>query len=183
MAIFLRLARLLSHFCSYICRKVGKSGQIAHSHWCMSTFKGSDTYSVDAKGRVSIPSKMRKNIEPEARLTFVITRGLEKCLHAYPLDEWRHLEESIRSTTQSAERDRFFVRMLMQWSEEVQLDSQFRLLVPKHLLEFAEIDKEVFFIGVLDHIELWSPGNFKRYLSSKKETYEKVAEHLIGGRR
>jgi DNA-binding transcriptional regulator/RsmH inhibitor MraZ len=48
----------------------------------MSSFKGSDIYAVDAKGRVSIPSKMRRNISPEARSTFVVTRGLEKCLYA-----------------------------------------------------------------------------------------------------
>jgi|ERR1035437_2463521 MraZ protein len=149
----------------------------------MSSFKGSDTYTVDAKGRASIPSKMRKNIEPEARQTFVITRGLEKCLHAYPLDEWKRLEAIIRTSTQSSEKDRFFVRMLMQWSEEVQLDSQFRLLIPRSLLDFAQIKKEVFFIGVLDHIELWDPGNFEQYIASKKDTYEKVAEHVIGGHR
>lgn len=149
----------------------------------MSSFKGSDVYIVDAKGRVSIPSKMRKNIDPSAHLTFVLTRGLEKCLYAYPLDEWRRLEETIRSMPQSNEKDRFFVRMLMQWSEEVQLDSQFRLLLPKHLMEFAEIQKEVFFIGVLDHIELWNPENFKKYIDGKKESYENVAEQLIGTKR
>ena len=149
----------------------------------MSSFKGSDTYIVDAKGRVSIPSKMRKNIEPSANLTFVLTRGLEKCLYAYPLDEWKQLEETIRSLPQSNEKDRFFVRMLMQWSEEVQLDSQYRLLLPKSLTEFADIQKEVFFIGVLDHIELWNPEHFKRYIEGKKESYENVAEQVMGTKR
>jgi MraZ protein len=149
----------------------------------MSSFKGSDTYLIDAKGRVSMPSKMRRNIEPAANMTFVITRGLEKCLYAYPLDEWKRLEETIRNLPQSNEKDRFFVRMLMQWSEEVQLDSQFRLLLPKSLVEFAEIQKEVFFIGVLDHIELWNPQHFKRYIESKKESYENVAEQVMGVKR
>ena len=149
----------------------------------MSSFKGSDTYIVDAKGRVSIPSKMRKNIEPAANLTFVLTRGLEKCLYAYPLDEWKKLEETIRQMPQSNEKDRFFVRMLMQWSEEVALDTQFRLLLPKTLMEFANIEKEVFFIGVLDHIELWNPGLFKKYIEGKKESYENVAEQVMGTKR
>jgi MraZ protein len=149
----------------------------------MSSFKGSDTYVVDAKGRVSIPSKMRKNIDPAANLTFVVARGIEKCLYAYPLDEWKRLEESIRSLSQSNEKDRYFARTLMQWSEEVQLDSQFRLLIPKSLMEFAEIGKEVFFIGVLDHIELWKPENFKKYIESKKESYEKVVEQVMGNRK
>jgi MraZ protein len=146
----------------------------------MSSFKGSDTYIVDAKGRVSIPSKMRKNIQPSAQLTFVLTRGMEKCLYAYPLDEYKRLEEHIRSLPQSNEKDRFFVRMLLQWSEEVVLDSQFRLLLPKSLMEFADIQKEVFFIGVLDHIELWNPTYFKRYIEGKKETYENIAESVMG---
>lgn len=147
------------------------------------SFKGSDTYTVDAKGRVSIPSKMRKNILPQAQLTFVLTRGMEKCIYAYPLDEWRRLEENIRSLPQTNEKDRFFVRMLMQWSEEVQLDSQYRLLLPKSLLEFAEIEKEVFFIGVLDHIELWNPENFRTYIDGKKESYEHVAQAVMGAKR
>ena len=149
----------------------------------MSSFKGSDIYVVDSKGRVSIPSKMRKNIQAESRYAFVITRGIEKCLYAYPLDEWRRMEESIRSLSQANEKDRFFARTLMQWSEEVQLDAQFRLLIPKSMLDFAEISKEVFFIGVLDHIELWKPENFKKYIESRKESYEKAVEHVMSTRK
>ena len=145
----------------------------------MSSFKGSDIYVVDAKGRVSIPSKMRKNIQAESRYAFVVTRGIEKCLYAYPLDEWRRLEESIRSLSQANEKDRFFARTLMQWSEEVQLDAQFRLLIPKSLLDFADISKEVFFIGVLDHIELWNPENFKKYLGTRKESHENAVEQVM----
>ncbi len=149
----------------------------------MSSFKGSDIYVVDSKGRVSIPSKMRKNIQAESRYAFVITRGIEKCLYAYPLDEWRRMEESIRSLSQANEKDRFFARTLMQWSEEVQLDAQFRLLIPKSMLDFGEISKEVFFIGVLDHIELWKPENFKKYIESRKESYEKAVEHVMSTRK
>src|SRR5579872_4934375 len=149
----------------------------------MSSFKGSDTYSVDAKGRVSIPSKMRRNISAEANSTFVLTRGLEKCLYAYPLDEWKKLEGSIQALNQTSDQDRFYMRMLMQWSEELVLDSQYRLLIPQSLLEFAEIKKEVYFIGVLDHIELWHPLNFKRYIESMKQSYENVAEQVLGLRK
>ena len=92
----------------------------------MSSFKGSDIYSVDAKGRVSIPSKMRRNISSEARSTFVVTRGLEKCLYGYPLDEWQRLEGNIKALNQMSEQDRFSMRMLLQYSEELVLDSQCR---------------------------------------------------------
>ncbi len=148
----------------------------------MSSFKGSDIYSVDAKGRVSIPSKMRRNITPEAKLTFVVTRGFEKCLYGYPLDEWQKLETSIKTLDQTSEQDRFSMRMLLQWSEELMLDSQYRLLIPRALLDYAEIKKEVYIIGVLDHVELWDPTNFKRYLDSMKKSYESVAESVLGFR-
>ncbi len=146
----------------------------------MSTFKGSDIYAVDAKGRVSIPAKMRRHLNPEARQTFVVSRGLEKCLYAYPLDEWNKLEISIRSLHQSNDRDRFFLRMLMQWSEEITMDAQSRLLIPHALLDFAEIKNEVYIVGVLDHIELWNTQNFKRYMESMKKSYESVAEEVLG---
>lgn len=146
----------------------------------MSSFKGSDIYSVDAKGRVSIPSKMRRNISPEANSTFVVTRGLEKCLYGYPLDEWRKLEASIKALNQTSEEDRFSMRMLLQYSEELTLDGQFRILIPRSLLDYAEIKKEVYIIGVLDHIELWDPANFKRYIDSMKKSYENVAESVLG---
>jgi MraZ protein len=123
---------------------------------------------------------MRRNINAEARSTFILTRGLEKCLYAYPLDEWKRLEGNIQSLQQASDQDRFYMRMLMQWSEELVLDSQYRLLIPQSLLEFAEIKKEVYFIGVLDHIELWNPANFKRYIESMKQSYENVAEQVLG---
>ena len=82
---------------------------------------------------------MRRNISAEARSTFVVTRGLEKCLYAYPVDEWKKLETSIQTLHQSSDQDRFYMRMLMQWSEELVLDRQYRLLIPLGLLEFAEI--------------------------------------------
>lgn len=123
---------------------------------------------------------MRRNISPEANSTFVVTRGLEKCLYGYPLDEWRKLEDSIKALNQTSEEDRFSMRMLLQYSEELTLDGQFRILIPRTLLEYADIKKEVYIIGVLDHIELWDPQNFKRYIDSMKKSYETVAESVLG---
>jgi MraZ protein len=81
---------------------------------------------------------------------------------------------------QASDKDRFYIRMLMQWSEELTMDTQYRLLLPHSLLEFAEIKKEVYFVGVLDHIEMWHPTNFKKYLDSMKQSYESVAGEVLG---
>lgn len=146
----------------------------------MSSFKGRYEYTLDSKGRLSIPAKLRKSLSPEANDTFVVTRGIEKCLYVYPLDEWRQLESKLRSLNQFVEKHRFFTRTLLMWaSEEFTLDNQSRILIPKNLLEFAGIEKEVIVIGALERIELWSPKNFDDYMNSQQESYESVVEKIM----
>jgi MraZ protein len=146
----------------------------------MSSFKGRYEYVLDSKGRISIPAKLRKSLSPEANDTFVVTRGIEKCLYVYPLDEWRQLESKLRSLNQFVEKHRFFTRTLLMWaSEEFTLDNQSRITIPRNLLEFAGIEKEVIVIGALERIELWSPKNFDDYMNSQSESYESVVEKIM----
>ena len=80
----------------------------------MSSFKGSHDYSVDSKGRINIPARLRKYVSPEANDTFIVTRGYEKCLFVYPLDEWNKLEQSIRDLSPTNPQHRFFMRTLLE---------------------------------------------------------------------
>lgn len=141
----------------------------------MSFFKGQETYSIDNKGRVNIPAKMRKSMSPEANDTFVVTRGTENCIVAYPLDEWKKYEEKLQNLNQFDEKNRFFLRTILMWSEEVGLDAQQRVSLPKKLIDFAQIDNKTTIVGMVDRIEFWNPENFEKYLSSSTESYESVA--------
>lgn len=145
----------------------------------MSSFKGSYDYSVDSKGRINIPARLRKYVSPEANDTFVITRGFEQCLFVYPQDEWNRLEQSIRELSASNPKDRFFTRTLLQYATESQLDGQARVTVPRELLQFAGIETEVLIIGVLERIELWNPKVWQKYLESQADTYENVAQSVL----
>jgi len=145
----------------------------------MSSFKGSYEYSVDSKGRINIPAKLRKYVSPEANDTFVTTRGFEQCLFVYPLDEWNKLEQSIRQLSSSNPKDRFFTRTLLQYATECQLDGQARITIPKELLQFALIESEVLILGVLERMELWNPNVFQKYLGSQADTYENVAQTVL----
>lgn len=145
----------------------------------MAFFKGQEFYSIDSKGRVNIPAKMRKSLSPEANDTFVLTRGVDKCIVAYPFDEWRKYEEKFEKLNQYEEKNRYFLRLLLMWSEEVKLDAQQRISIPKQLIDFAEIEGKVAIIGMIDHIEIWNPDKFNEYLSSKEESYEQVAEKVM----
>ena len=145
----------------------------------MAFFKGQETYSIDSKGRVNIPAKMRKSISPEANDTFTVTRGQEECIVAYPLDEWKKYEEKFVELNQYDSKNRFFLRKLLMWSEEVNLDGQQRISLPKKLLDFAGIENKVVIVGMVDHIEFWHPDKFEEYLSKFDESYEDVAANVM----
>ncbi|CUS87618.1 MraZ protein [Candidatus Kryptobacter tengchongensis] len=146
----------------------------------MSSFKGSYIYAVDEKGRVSIPARMRKYLSPEANETFVITRGTETCLFLFPLDEWEKLEKRLKELNTFNPQHRLLVRILLMWAVEVTLDNQSRIMIPKNLLEFAKIDKEALIIGALDRIEIWNPEVFNEYVNTQPESYESIAEKVLG---
>lgn len=145
----------------------------------MSSFKGSYSYSVDSKGRINIPAKLRKYVSTEANDTFVITRGFEQCLFVYPLDEWNTLERSIRELSSSDPKHRFFTRTLLRWATESQLDGQSRISIPKELLQFAGIENEVIILGVIERIEVWNPSTYESYMKSQPETYEAIAQSVL----
>jgi MraZ protein len=145
----------------------------------MAFFKGQETYSIDNKGRVNIPSKMRKSISPDANDTFTVTRGQEECISAYPMDSWKKYEEKFEELNQYNPKNRYFLRKLLIWSEDVSLDSQQRITLPKKLLEFAGIENKVTIVGMVDHIEFWNPEKFEEYLNKHEESYEDVAATVM----
>ena len=145
----------------------------------MSSFKGSYTYAVDDKGRVNLPAKLRKYVSPEANDTFVITRGFEKCLFVYPIDEWNKLEHNLRNLSSYDPQHRRFIRALLELASESQLDGQARLSIPQELREYASIQGEVRVIGTLDKIELWDPKIYDEYKNSQPESYENIAAKVM----
>jgi transcriptional regulator MraZ len=145
----------------------------------MSSFKGSYTYAVDDKGRVNLPAKLRKYVSPEANETFVVTRGFEKCLFVYPIDEWNKLEQNLRNLSSYDPQHRQFIRALLELASESQLDGQARLSIPQELREYASIQGEVRVIGTLDKIELWDPKIYEEYKNSQPESYENIAAKVM----
>ena len=136
-------------------------------------------YSVDEKGRVNLPAKMRKYVSPDTNDTFVLTRGFEKCLFVYPIDEWNKLEENLRNLSGYDPEHRRFIRTMLELASESQLDAQARLSIPQELREYANIESEVRIIGTLDKIELWNPQIYEEYRNSQPETYESIAAKVM----
>lgn len=146
----------------------------------MAGFKGQAEYSIDSKGRIAIPAKMRNALNPEAKSTFTITRGFERCIFLYPLDTWLGIESEISALNTYNRQARDFVRSILMWAEEMVLDAQGRISIPKPLAEFAGITDKGLVIGALDHVEIWNPDSFAAHMNEQADDYETLAERVMG---
>lgn len=119
--------------------------------------KGEYRHSVDAKGRIAMPSKLRDDLGER----FTVTKGLDGCLAIYPEVEWQGLEERIRALPMSKSRDlqRFFFSAAF----DAEMDAQGRILLPANLREYAGLSKETVIIGASNHAEIWDVEKWTSY--------------------
>ena len=134
-------------------------------------FTGEYNHSIDAKGRVIVPSKFREQLGEE----FVVTKGLDGCLFVYPKCEWEGIEEKFRGLPSNAETRRF-MRFFFAGAATCEVDKQGRILIPPNLREHADLQKDIVSAGVLNRVEIW---NKDRWLeSSNYDDMDEVAEHM-----
>ena len=145
-------------------------------------FRGQFTYSMDSKGRIAIPAKLRKHISAEANETFVMTWGLSNCIDLYPLDEWVKIEQALLNLNSFQPDDARFIRMFVQFSSEDVMDVQSRIMIPPALINYAGIEKEVLILGALKKIEVWNPKVYGEYLSQSPQTYEEIAAKVMASK-
>ncbi len=138
----------------------------------MHMFMGEYNHTIDAKGRLIVPSKFREALGD----TFVVTKGLDGCLFVYDNEEWQAFEEKLRSLPITNKEARQFARFFLAGAAEVEVDKQGRILVPNILREFAQISKDVVLIGVASRIEIWSKERFEGMASF--EDMDEIAEHM-----
>lgn len=124
---------------------------------------GSATRKIDHKGRVAIPLGLRKAALFSENDPVVICKAVEKCLYIYPYERWTKM---LMDDAQENEDKRLFLRALAQKQESSIVEEGWRLSIPPRLLRNAGISTsaEVLFLGVLDHIEIWDPAEYQRYM-------------------
>lgn len=107
----------------------------------------------------------------------VITKGLDGCLYAYPLEEWKILENKLKTLPLTNRDARAFVRFIFSGACEIELDKQFRGLIPQNLKEYAGIEKDIVSIGVLSRVEIWSKEKWNEYNNSDVD-FDSIAEKM-----
>ncbi len=135
---------------------------------------------LDEKSRIILPAALKKQISPEAQDKFVINRGFEGCLVLYPQNVWKETTDNINKLNLFVRDNRRFVRFFYNGATEVSLDSQSRLLLPKSLLGFAAIEKEVILFAYADRIEVWNKTTYQQLLSKEPEDFAMLAEKVMG---
>jgi len=146
------------------------------------SFKGEFEHSVDNKGRVAFPAKLRKALTPQANEQFTILRGLEPCLYLYPGDEWEKVEEKLSEISSFSSRGRTVKRNFLRYAEDLSLDKQNRIPIPSHLKEYAGIDGTAVFIGNGEMIEVWSPEQLEEIDSNlSMDAYQDMFEEVMSG--
>ncbi len=138
-------------------------------------FMGEYQHNIDTKGRIIVPAKYREHVED----VFVITRGLDQCLFGYPMEEWRRLEEKVRSLPVTKKDARAFARFFFSGAVECEIDKQGRINLPKNLLNYAKIEKECMILGVSSRIEIWGQSVWDDYLDQSEDSFAEIAENLI----
>lgn len=142
-------------------------------------FMGEYQHNIDAKGRIIVPSRFRDELGE----SFVVTKGLDKCLFVYPLGEWKKLEEKLRLLPLTSMDARKFVRYFFAGAVECEVDSQGRIVIPQNLRSYASLEKQIVSIGVADRVEIWNKEKWEAYNDEENfvdnELAAKMAEYGI----
>lgn len=135
---------------------------------------GEYEHSLDVKGRLIMPVKLRDDIGDK----FIITKGLDGCLFGFSQSEWMNFEEKLKSLPLTNKNARDFVRFFLSGAVECEIDKQGRFLVASNLREYASMEKEVVIIGVGTRIEFWSKDKWKKYNGCGNISADELAENM-----
>jgi len=135
---------------------------------------GEYEHSLDAKGRLIMPAKIREDIGEK----FIVTKGLDGCLFGFSQNEWTNFEEKLKTLPLTNKNARDFVRFFLSGATECEIDKQGRFLIAGNLRDYAAMEKEVVIIGVGTRIEIWNKEKWKTYNSDENISADAIAENM-----
>ncbi|RDV82937.1 transcriptional regulator MraZ [Ammonifex thiophilus] len=141
----------------------------------MPVFIGTYVHTLDNKGRLFIPARLREGLGE----CFVITKGLEGCLFGFSVSEFAKLEEKLLKLPFTQPEVRAFARLFFAGAAELEVDRQGRVLIPPYLREYAQLQREVVILGVANRVEFWAQELWERYQADTQAVYEELAAKLV----
>ena len=138
-------------------------------------FMGEYHHSIDDKGRLIIPAKFRAELGDK----FIITRGIENCLFAYPIERWETIVHKLESLPFTKKDARNFTRFFLSGATVAEFDKQGRINITSPLINYASIKKDCVIIGTGDRLEIWSKDAWDNFFDSASINMSDIAENLF----
>ena len=140
-------------------------------------FRGRSVHTLDAKGRIRIPSRFRETLKRLHDDRFIIT-NLDRCLIAYPLQEWEEIEEKLGALSFVRQDVKAFQRFFISGATECNFDKQGRVLIPQTLREHASLEREVVLAGMVKSFEIWSKPSWDEEIKRSHDNFDQITETL-----
>lgn len=140
---------------------------------------GESQTSVDEKGRVTVSRRFRETMDVLGHVLWYMTRGYDGSVFIFPKEQWDKIREQASAYSSMDSRAIDFRRMFFGSVAEVRPDRQGRMLVPPHLREHAQLEKEAVLIGCDDHLELWSREGWRQYQGGMEAAYKEMGSELF----
>ncbi len=145
-------------------------------------FIGEYESTLDPKGRFLLPSGFKKQLPDSGSETFVINRNFEKCLSLYPIKSWKPIFSDISALNDFDPKVRQFRRYFLNGATQVELDSANRLLIPKNLMEYAGLEKDIVLVSAVNKIEIWDKIKYQQFFDTfSPEAFSNLANEVMGG--
>ncbi len=146
-------------------------------------FIGEYESTVDAKGRFLLPSGFKKQMPESEKTQFVLNRGFEKCLTLYPIQSWNPLFEKISQLNDFDPKVREFRRYFLNGAIQIELDSAGRLLLPKSLMEYAGLEKDIVLVSAVNKLEIWDKSKYQQFFDAmSSDDFSSLANDVMNNK-
>ncbi|WP_166920410.1 division/cell wall cluster transcriptional repressor MraZ [Flavobacterium poyangense] len=147
----------------------------------MNTIVGTYECKVDAKGRLMMPAPLKKQLASSLQDGFVLKRSVfQPCLELYPMEEWDLMMKKINKLNRFVKKNNDFIRRFTAGVKVVEIDALGRLLVPKDLVAFSSISKDVVFSSAVNIVEIWDKDLYEKSISGEDMDFADLAEEVMG---
>jgi MraZ protein len=147
----------------------------------LKTLIGTYECKADAKGRIMMPSPLKKQLSAVMESGFVLKRSVfQPCLELYPMDEWEAMMQNMNKLNRFKKKNNDFIRRFTAGVKFVELDASGRLLVPKDLTVFANIAKNVVVSSAINIVEIWDKEKYEQAIDDAAMDFADLAEEVMG---
>ena len=147
----------------------------------MNTLIGTYECKVDAKGRLMLPVAFKKQLASVTEKGFVLKRAVfQPCLELYPMQEWESMMHNVNKLNRFKKKNNYFIRRFTAGVKSVDLDVSGRLLIPKDLVGFAGITKEIVVTSAVNIIEIWDKDKYEKAIDDAANDFADLAEDVMG---